>query len=510
MGNKTPTTFEDYYARNVRASIDSTEKVLESLGLFRSTETSGIFDALVSVPVLLSGSLMTEYNVQSDGRNASLTATDGKLQYDGLAGSGSLSFDKLGLISEAGNLHVLYKNLQDAGLSTPEMREVFKKFDGTWLSWTREEARASITDPAELQAMNMLENLAKVDKEQIEKYLTEYPVWKSTEDMGMSGALHMYKVELDREKVLSLMNVVKTDLTGSGFSTEEQSTLRDQLALVGLSGTMWFHSDSTDVTDTQLSLTDGSGTILGTLAAQTEKGKTHMVLTSVQEDIAFDYTYTDGESRDDMVLTVAQAGTELAKMVGYIESKDGKFRELSLDITAQGVTVTLKHTQQDDGTFDGRLLLPVGSISWNGTVTDKKLTALKVLGASPMGAMDLNLTSSGEMIRGPFVLKVGDEEVMRAFVGLIAESERFRLALDIPQASGSTDMMHGELGFTMKRSDFAGKISSPSGTKPLRDLFAELEKIAPEQFVEEPQMTLDDSGNMLDDMDSLEPVDTLQ
>jgi hypothetical protein len=29
---------------------------------------------------------------------------------------------------------------------------------------------------------------------------------------------------------------------------------------------------------------------------------------------------------------------------------------------------------------------------------DKKLTALKILGASPLGAMDLDLTSTGEMV----------------------------------------------------------------------------------------------------------------
>jgi hypothetical protein len=127
-----------------------------------------------------------------------------------------------------------------------------------------------------------------------------------------------------------------------------------------------------------------------------------------------------------------------------------------------------------------------------------------------MGAMDLELTQDGDMIRGPFVLRVGEEEVMRATVGLIVESERFRLALDIPQGSGSTDMMHGELGWTMKRSDFSGKIKAPTSTKPLRELFAELEKIAPEQFVEEPQMDLDESQFMMDDMDSLEPTDSAQ
>lgn len=139
------------------------------------------------------------------------------------------------MISEAGNLHVLYKNLQDVALSTPEMREVFKKFDGTWLSWTQEEARSAIEDPMELQTMTVLENLSKLDKKQIEKYLISYPLWRSTQDLGMSGSLHFYAVELDREKILSLMNIVKTDLTGSPFSAEEQDALREQLTLLALS-----------------------------------------------------------------------------------------------------------------------------------------------------------------------------------------------------------------------------------------------------------------------------------
>jgi hypothetical protein len=49
--------------------------------------------------------------------------------------------------------------------------------------------------------------------------------------------------------------------------------------------------------------------------------------------------------------------------------------------------------------------------------------------------MDLDLSMSGEMLRGPFILRVGDEELMRAMVGLIAESEKFRLELDIPQGT---------------------------------------------------------------------------
>ena len=102
---------------------------------------------------------------------------------------------------------------------------------------------------------------------------------------------------------------------------------------------------------------------------------------------------------------------------------------------------------------------------------------------------------------------------MRAIVGMIAEANRFRLAVDIPQGTGSTDMIHGEIGMTMKYSGFLSKIKAPSCAKPLHDLLTELENIAPEQFIEEPQgldtydsdMMLDDSG-MIDEMDNFQPI----
>ena len=63
--NKTPQTFEDYYSRNVSSTIDSLDKTMNTLGFFKSIKTTGVFDALVSVPVLFSGSLSTDYTLES-------------------------------------------------------------------------------------------------------------------------------------------------------------------------------------------------------------------------------------------------------------------------------------------------------------------------------------------------------------------------------------------------------------------------------------------------------------
>lgn len=375
---KTPASFEEYYIRNTKATIESTESTMKSLGFFRSYEINGVIDALVSIPVLLSGSFISDYTTQTDGKNASLTLENTKVQYDGLAGSGLLSLDTLGVISEQGNLHILYKNLTDIGFSTPEMRDVFARFDGTWLSWTQLDARAGITDPAELQAMAFLDNLSGLDRDKIEKYLTSNIIWKSTEDLGMSGALHMYRVELDRDNVLALMSSVKLDMTGVAFTAEESATLRDQLALVNLRGTMGFDPEGSDNIDIFLTLIDDTSASLGTLSYSMTEAEIQVILTSTDTAIALTYTYTHTEDRNDMSLTFTQSGREMGSAVGYVTRAGDEFRELGLDITAQGITVTLKHNQKEDGSFDGRILLPVGSISWNGVIDNKKLTALKV------------------------------------------------------------------------------------------------------------------------------------
>ncbi len=89
-------------------------------------------------------------------------------------------------------------------------------------------------------------------------------------------------------------------------------------------------------------------------------------------------TLTRGTPKTELNITLTQSGTEMGKLAGYIDMNGRKLRELSLDITAQGITATLKHTQKDDGAFDGRLLLPVGSLSWEGAIENKALTALKI------------------------------------------------------------------------------------------------------------------------------------
>lgn len=300
--SKAPTTFDEYYKASVHASIASLEHRLETLGLVRSSEVAGIFDAAVSVPVLLSGSTRFDYDLQSNGRDLSLMTEKGQLQYTGLAGSGQLTFDKLGLIAEKGNLHILYKNLESATLMTPEMRTIFAKYTDTWLSWTQAEAEAGITDPQELRVMAMTKNLAKMNLKTVEKYLTTYPIWKQVADLGMSGSLHVFSVELDREKAITLVDTITTDLTGSGLTTDDQSALRSELTNIGITGTLAFDPADAMVGQTRLTLSSTGGLSVGTISIDNTATGTQMTIRDTASNTELMAVTSAGESRDDITV----------------------------------------------------------------------------------------------------------------------------------------------------------------------------------------------------------------
>lgn len=507
--NKKPQSFEDYYARNVTATIDSLDRTIDALGLLQSVQSRGVFDALVSIPVLLSGSIRTDYRVESTGRNASLELQNPTLQYEWLAGSGMLALDRLGLISHDGDLYLEYKNLRDIGFSTEEIRAVFGKFDGKWLSWTQADARNEVMTAEEKRALEMADNLQKMDMDKIKKYLLTYPIWKSTEDLGMSGALQMYRVELDREKVVGLIQAINQDLSGAPLTESELASLQSDIAKIQLSGTMWFHTDNTDESLLDLSLRDESGTAVANIVINSTPTNILFALSDPSGDsVVVRGTLTRGTPKTELNITLTQSGTEMGKLAGYIDMNGRKLRELSLDITAQGITATLKHTQKDDGAFDGRLLLPVGSLSWEGAIENKALTALKIQWASPMGNMNMNLVSSGTMVAGPLSVMIDTEEILRANIGLLARDDAFRLVVDIPQGTGSTEMIHGELGWTMDRASFAWDVEAPTSTTPLQELLTELEKVTPEEF--EDDVPMDDvpfteDELMMNELDTLEP-----
>ncbi len=224
----------------------------------------------------------------------------------------------------------------------------------------------------------MTKNMAKIDIPKIEEYLTTYPIWKSKSDLGMSGSLHTYAVELDREKVVILIDTITSDLTGSGMTDEDRSSLRTELANVGLVGTMGFDPSDVRVGQTRLTLSSTGGQVIGTLSIDTTSSTTDISLRDTASDTELVMNIATSETRDTIVTSLAQSGTSIGKLTGYIDHTGDNFRELSATFTASDITGTMRHTLRDDGTFDGTMVAPnIFSITWDGKIQKDALISLR-------------------------------------------------------------------------------------------------------------------------------------
>jgi hypothetical protein len=88
------------------------------------------------------------------------------------------------LISHGSDSFVSYKNIVDIGLIPEEMKPIFKKYENTWLNIAQKSL--SEMSPDELFGYNITKNLLTKSLSDIEKYATDFPIWKNTADLGMS------------------------------------------------------------------------------------------------------------------------------------------------------------------------------------------------------------------------------------------------------------------------------------------------------------------------------------
>jgi hypothetical protein len=90
--------------------------------------------------------------------------------------------------------------------------------------------------PAELAGYNIGRNLMTKSLSDIKKYATEYSLFRDTADLGMSGSLHIWSVELHKSNILALSKQLTLDLAGTGMTDAESAELAKNLEAVSFSG----------------------------------------------------------------------------------------------------------------------------------------------------------------------------------------------------------------------------------------------------------------------------------
>lgn len=148
-------------------------------------------------------------------------------------------------------------------MMSDDIKTVLKKYENSWLSLAaKPDTNISGED---LVSYNIARNLTTRSLSDIEKYLTEYPILRDTADLGMSGSLHVWTVEIDRENIVSLSKQITRDLAGTGITDSDIVNLQKNLESLSFSGKMGL-----DPTNAKIFTLDGifsaSGKTIGNLS----------------------------------------------------------------------------------------------------------------------------------------------------------------------------------------------------------------------------------------------------
>lgn len=473
--------FSTLYRAHVQAEIRQIDAITDALGLQRKEHTEWDIETSLTIPLLFSGTLNSKYDIKAFERNADIRFTDFGLNYESLMGTGGIQAKELGLISHEGDAYFLLQWLRDTPLLTAEMMNVFKNYDGKWLSWTRDDAMKSLSGASaeEVLATTIVNNLSKMKLSDIENYLTKNIIWKPTGKATQSGSLVLYPVDLDRDAIIALVTSVNQDLTGSGISDQEKGDLRTALDSIVFVGTLALDRDDASRSMLDATVSQSGGTVIAKIAINQSRENLGIKLDSIPTGAVIDLNLssTKDEFRGNMALT--QSWIEMGKVNLNAQFDDAMLKALNLELSGQGIAVQLVHKRSDDGKFDGNLQLPLGAMSWNGTMDGKKLTGLSVKWALQWGALTMNLSQSGGELKGPMILKNGDQTAFQANVRLLVESGKFALGVDVLDETGTGSMLSFGTRLNYTISPYEKNIKSPSPTTPLQSFIDALNAVVP-------------------------------
>jgi hypothetical protein len=350
-----------------------------------------------------------------------------------------------------------------------DIQPIIERFQKNWLSL---EGDSGSLVPEQLLIQTIQKNLITKTPHDYEKYLVDHPVFHDTADLGMSGSLHQWTVELDRDQIYALISQVTTDLSGTGLTTEYSDDLRSRLALSTFSGTIGYDPD-----DVQHSLIDGSmtysGELIGYISLQNTKNETHLTLTTADKK-AITLIWNKTEKGYTVDIRATDAGVEMGKLTGSVVTDHGSLRDLRVEISSQGMVATLMH-HTDGASFSGSLSAALaGTLNWSGSLQDHALTALHLDGQSLFGSLTADLTQSGSLISGPLEVKMGTGTLFSATLGLGIDPERFAVVFD----SIIQEMpVHLDFDITGKTSSRVDPIVAPVNPLKYSDIMREVEAI---------------------------------
>ena len=88
--------------------------------------------------------------------------------------------------------------------------------------------------------------MTKMTLSDVEGYLLKYPLWKEKKNLGMSGGLQSYEVELARENVLAFIEDFSRKAMGKDIAPEAKKELQTSLEAIRIEGVLSFSPENAE------------------------------------------------------------------------------------------------------------------------------------------------------------------------------------------------------------------------------------------------------------------------
>ena len=478
------TDFIWMYQSHVKESIGSIREIAKDIGYMESYKTAGSIRMLADVPMILSGAISTTYDAKVRWQDVEINFMNPKASYATFLASGSLVAKEIAMITSGGDAFFRYEDLKEIWLMDEAIVTVIEKYKNTWLSLKKDEMSDTLSGASEedILAYKLSQKLSSLTLSDIERYLVKYPLWKEQKDLGMNGSLHNYEVTLAKENIIAMMWEFTREATGKDMSQEAKKDLETSLADLSVVGTLGLDSADKKRMVFDGTLVSGSGTPMRLML---DESKDSTLISFSSSGNALNISNKKTETWYVSSAIFVEGGEEMARLESTIK-KDGKrVNSINMTLTAptQGITVTLEHLSNADGTFDGKLNAGIGNITWKGKV-DKNmgLSELHVTGAMMGSSLTLDLTPAADgVLRGPLLAKSGDATLVSANIGLTAKKEEFTLLVDVESPEDPKIRSRAEISITGKREPWSGTITPPKDTKNFKDFADEITALSPQE-----------------------------
>ena len=211
-----------------------------------------------------------------DGKDAESVFRDVRAEYQMFMGSGSIQAKEFAFTSKAGDLFMKWSGLASTEMLDPESLSIIKKYENSWLSLTEEDMMASLSGASEDEIMTnkLSQAMTKMTLSDIESYLTEYPIWKETKDLGTTGELHSYEVTLHKENMIAMAKAFVKKSTQKDMTPDALSSLEQSLAKIDVKGRISYDPKNPKVAefDGLVVSREGTGTTVAVKSSESEKG----------------------------------------------------------------------------------------------------------------------------------------------------------------------------------------------------------------------------------------------